>query len=346
MAGVIWSLVLLGSLVLFSCSSGVGETTSEEKKIPVSVIPARQEVNRRLLNALGTVEPNRELKLSFKIGGRIRGLAFEEGQLIRKGELLAELDPTELLARKRKALENRRKAKRDLDRMEQLYRKAVVPLSSYQDAQSALVNSEAELKIVDENLDSSVLRAPFTGRMTQKLSEVGEVVAPGKTIAVLAEIDPVLVKAAVPDSLIQRVKTGQRAHIRVDSSPRERFEGVVTRLETSADPLSRTFTVEVRLGNPGEVLRPGLIARMEVMDDSKGFGIFIPLDAVLDFGSSPTVFIVRDGTAIRRTIRMGDVAGQEVEILEGLIPDELVVISGQEYLDDKQPVLIDRRLEN
>ncbi|NIQ37294.1 MAG: hypothetical protein GTN81_01700, partial [Proteobacteria bacterium] len=63
MAGVIWSLVLLGSLILFSCSNGVGETTPEEKKIPVSVIAARQEVNRRLLNVLGTVEPNRELKV-------------------------------------------------------------------------------------------------------------------------------------------------------------------------------------------------------------------------------------------------------------------------------------------
>jgi membrane fusion protein (multidrug efflux system) len=82
------------------------------------------------------------------------------------------------------------------------------------------------------------------------------------------------------------------------------------------------------------------------MDDSKGLGVFIPLDAVLDFGANPTVFVVRDGTAERRVVKMGEMAGAEVEILEGLVPDELVVVSGQEYLDDQQPVLIDRTLEN
>jgi membrane fusion protein (multidrug efflux system) len=346
MSGVIWSFVLLGSLILFGCSSDADEATTEENKVPVSVTAVRQEVNRRLLNVLGTVEANRDLKVSFEIGGKIRSIAFEEGQAIEKGESLAELDSTELLARKRKAIENRRKAKRDRDRMERLYRKAIVPLSSYQDAQSALVSAEAELKIVQENLDSSVLRAPFAGRITQKFSEIGEVVAPGTPIAVLAEIDPALVKAAVPDTLIQKVKPGQRAVIGVDSAPQKRFEGVVTRLETSADPLSRTFSIEVRLENPDEVLRPGLIARVEVMDDSKGLGVFIPLDAVLDFGANPTVFVVRDGTAERRVVKMGEMAGAEVEILEGLVPDELVVVSGQEYLDDQQPVLIDRTLEN
>jgi RND family efflux transporter MFP subunit len=344
MSGVVRGFLLLGSLVVVGCSSGGSDVPQEEKRVPVSVVAIQKRFNRHRLNVLGTVEANRDLKVSFKIGGRIKTLAFEEGELVKAGELLAELDQIELLAQKRKALENRRKARRDLERMRKLYRKEIVPLSVYQDAKSVLVTAGAELKIVEESLDSSALRAPFTGRITEKISEVGEVVAAGSPIAILAEIDPARVVAAVPDTLIQKVKPGQRADVEVDSIPMKVFVGVVTRLETSADPLSRTFSLEVKLENPGEVLRPGLIARVEVVDDSRDACILIPLDAIVEFGPNPTVFVIQNETALRRAVKMGEVMGEEVEILEGLSPDDLIVVAGQEYLDDEQRVVIDRRL--
>lgn len=339
------NICLLGMLFVLACSDGRTEVPKEVKKISVEVIQIHKQPREELLKLLGTVEANREMKVAFKIGGKIKSLAFEEGQLIEEDSLLGELDTIELMAKKEKAFENRNKAKRDLDRMEKLFNKKITPLASFQDAGSLYISAEAELKIVQDSLENSSIKAPFTGRIIKKLSEVGEVVSPGSPIAILAEIDPILVKASVPDNFIRKVKAGQTACVRVDSYPQKIFKGTINRLETTADPLSRTFRMEVRISNTGEKLRPGLIARVEVIHRKKGDGIFIPLDAIVEFGSSPTVYVVKDLMAEKRIIKTGDIMGENVEALEGLIPGEEVVISGQTYLKDKQPVLIDRGVE-
>jgi membrane fusion protein (multidrug efflux system) len=255
---------------------------------------------------------------------------------------LARLDINELLARKEKALENKKKAKRDMDRMEKLFKENIVPESSYQDAKSLFVSTAAELRIVEEGLNDSSIRAPFTGRIVKKLTEVGEIVGAGTPLAILAEIDPVVVKAAVPDNFIRKIRTGQMVSVRADSYPQQIFEGVIHRLETTADPLSRTFGMEVRLANPGEKLRPGLIAQVEVVLRKKESGITIPLDTIMSFGSHPTVFVVKNLIAEKRMIRTGDIVGEDIEVLEGLVPSEMVVISGQEYLKNGQSVVIEK----
>ncbi|MBI4772633.1 MAG: efflux RND transporter periplasmic adaptor subunit [Deltaproteobacteria bacterium] len=344
MSGLIRILILTFLVAFSACDNGAGEISTDTGRIPVSVITARERVNPKVLRLCGTVEANRAVKAGFKIGGKIRSLTFEEGQLVRKGALLARLDPTELLEQKRKAEEQESKARRDLDRMEKLYGKGTVPLSSFQDAASLHVSAEAELNIVNEQLENCELPSPLTGRVTKKLSEVGEVVGPGTPVALLTEMDPILVKAAAPDHLLPQIHPGQTVDVEPDRRPPTRFQGKVTRIESSADPLSRTFHIEVLLENPDEALRPGLIVRVEVIVDPDHRGIVLPLDAVLDFGTDPSVFVVREGTAHKRSIAMGEVRGSEVELLQGLAPGDMVVVSGQEYLKDRQPVAIDREL--
>ena len=290
---------VLGIIFLFACSnSDNNKKTEATKKISVEVLKVKRQQREELLKLLGTVEANRDMKIGFKIGGKIKSLAFKEGQNVKKGTLLAELDTTELLAKRTQALENNNKARRDLDRLKKLYSKHVVPLASFQDARSLFISAKAGLAIVEDKINNSTVRAPFSGRITKKLSEAGEIVSPGRLIAILAEIDPILVKAAVPDNLIQKVKKGQRAYVQVDSYPRERFKGVINRMETTAEPLSRTFKIEMRLANPAEKLKPGQIARVEVILRKKGLGIFIPLDSIIEFGSSPSVFVVKNLTAV------------------------------------------------
>jgi len=344
MSGLTRIFILIFLVALCACDNGAGEISTDAARTPVSVITARERVNPRVLRLSGTVEANRAGKAGFKIGGKIRSLAFEEGQLVRKGALLARLDPAELLEQKRKAEEQESKTGRDLDRMEKLHGKGTVPLSSFQDAISVHVSAEAELNIVKEQLENCELYSPFTGRVTRKLCEVGEVVGPGTPIALLTEMDPILVKAAVPDQLLPQIHPGQTVHVETDQQFPTRFQGKVTRIETSADPLSRTFHVEVLLENPDEALKPGLIVRVQVIVDPDHRAIFVPLDAVLDFGPDPSVFVVLDGTAHKRSIAMGEVKGSEVELLQGLSPGEMVVVSGQEYLKDQQPVTVDREL--
>ena len=329
-------------IFLGACSDVETTSTEEVQKTSVEVIRVCEKPREEVINLLGTVEANREMKVSFKLGGKIKRLAFEEGQLIEEGALLAELDTAELSAQRERALAKRNKAKRDLDRTRRLFDKHTVPLASLQDARSLFISAEAELKIVEDGLENSIIKASFTGRIIRKLSEVGEVVGPGTPVAILAEIDPILVKAAVPDNLTQKIGIGDVAYVRVDCYPQKTFEGTINRLETTADPLSRTLGAEVRLANPDEELKPGLIAHVEVIHREEGLRILVPLNAVIAFGSNPAVFVIENLKAERRAIAIGDIIGEEVEVLEGLSPLEMVVVNGQAYLNDGQQVLIDR----
>lgn len=335
----IW-ISLTGILFLNACSAVETKTIEEAKKVPVEVIQVSKEALEEVLNLLGSVEVHHEMKVGFKIGGKVTNLAFAEGDPVKEGTVLAKIDIIELLARKEKALEVKNKAHRDLDRMERLFNEHIVPLSSFQDAQTSFISAQAELKIVLDSLENSVISAPFTGRITRKLSEAGEIVNPGTPVYILTEMDPILVKAAVPDFFIRKIKKGQKALVKVDSHPDEVFTGRIVRLETSADPLSRTFRMEIELPNPAEKLRPGLIAQVKVSDGNKEPVIAIPLDAVTGFGASPTVFVVKDAMAERRIIKTGKLMEERVEILEGLAPGDLVVVAGQEYLSHGDRVLI------
>ena len=108
-------------------------------------------------------------------------------------------------------------------------------------------------------------------------------------------------------------QTGQPAHIRVGSYPNRLFAGVTHYLETTADPLSRTFRMEIRLANPEEKLRPGQIANAKVYIRHQDDGVFIPLDAVIGLGADPAVYVVKDYKAERRRIQTGAIIGQTVE---------------------------------
>ena len=150
-----------------ACSKAGTKVVKKVKKVPVQIIEVRQKPREKVLKLLGTVEADREMKVSFKIGGKINELSFKEGDLVRKGKPLAELDTTEILARKEKAVENRNKAKRDLARMEKLHQRKIVPLSSLEDSQTLLISAGAELKIIEDTLKNSRISVPFTGRITK-----------------------------------------------------------------------------------------------------------------------------------------------------------------------------------
>jgi len=335
-------LFLWGMGLWVSCTDTANNNPQHIKRTPVEIIQVFKEPLEETLNLIGTVEADREMKVSFKIGGKLKCIEFEEGDLVKKGALLAELDNAELLARKEKALENKNKAKRDQERMENLHNKNIVPLSSVQDAQTIYVAAQTELKIIQENLRNSRIEVPFTGRITRKLSEVGEIVGPGTPVAILTEMDPVVVKAAVPDNFIRKITIGGTARVKVDSYPEERFTGTIVSLDTTADPLSRTFRMEIRLSNREEKLRPGLIAHVEITHVRKDPVMLIPLDVVVGFGTEPSVFVVEDSKAMRRIIKTGSIIGERVEVFEGLAPGDSLVVSGQEYLSDREDVEIQK----
>jgi RND family efflux transporter MFP subunit len=179
----------------------------------------------------------------------------------------------------------------------------------------------------------------------KKLVEEGEVVGAGTPIALLAEMDPILVKASIPDHLIRKVSVGDSAIIRADWAPDDSFSGRIIRMESMADPVTRTLNIEILVPNPSNILKPGLITRVEITSERKEAGIFLPINSVIGFGKSPYVFVVRSGHAQNQEVETGEIIQEEVEIVEGITPGDLIIISGQEYVRDGQSVSIKEKGE-
>lgn len=337
---LIFLIVPMALLCGNGCDNADPVVTEKTQDLPVRIITVSKEKRTQLLRFLGTVETDREAKLSFKIGGKIAALHFEDDQWVKKGEFLAELDTRELLATKEKALENKKKTKRDLERMEKLHQRNIVPLSSSQDAESAYVLASAELKRVEDHLRNAFIRAPFSGRIREKLAEVSEVVGSGVPVAILTSMDPILIKITVSDHDLRYISKGMEAQVFVDTFPDTSFAGTVRNIGTSADTLSRSFQAEILVHNKDEKLRPGQIARIHIRHETAAPSIFIPMDCILGFGDNPYVYEVAEGRARRLSVKVDRFLGEEAEITEGLAEGDCVVISGQEYLREGLPVRV------
>ena len=179
--------------------------------------------------------------------------------------------------------------------------------------------------------------APFTGLVTRKLADVGELAAPGKPLLELEDPSALRLEADVPEALIERIKLGERYSIHI-SSVTNHLEGVSSEITPVADPASRTFLVKFDL--PAlEGLRVGQFGRV-LVPVGEGAALRVPGSAVVQRGQMELVFVVAGGQAQLRLVRTGKRVENEVEVVSGLNANEQVVSEGAEDLTDGQPVVV------
>ncbi|GAB4456149.1 MAG: hypothetical protein OHK0029_13590 [Armatimonadaceae bacterium] len=172
--------------------------------------------------------------------------------------------------------------------------------------------------------------APFTGRVLEKKTEIGEMLSPGAPVATIGDIAQVKVTFQVPERARLGLKKGQSVTVSVDALPGKSFAGVVETVGYQADSRARTFPVEVRLENPKEVLLPNMVARLELsMDRFAAKKLRIPVTAVASDGTTSYVFLVEGGKAVRRNVVTGTVLREQVEIESGLSEGSSVVATPQ-----------------
>lgn len=339
---MIWAL----SVVIIGCSKSESQRSPEREATPVRIVAVEAlEVNREL-SLSGMVKPSQEVRLSFKLGGEVQEVFFEESDPVQKNAVLARLDQTEIRAKVTQAKIAFDKAERDLERIRALHQDNVVALAQFQDATSAFEKAQADLVIVQYNLAHSEIRAPFSGRVAFKFVVAGELIPPGTPAFVLVDIREVKVEVGVSDRDVGTVQPGNEAEIRADAYPSESFTGKVTRRAIAADPTSGTFKVEITVENRKERLLPGMIAQVNLRTQPHR-AMFVPLET-LSTGEEEkgTLFVLDETTnCVRsRTVRIGSVRGDKIEVIEGIGLEDKIVAGGSAYLKDGDPVrMVDRR---
>ena len=289
-------------------------------------------------NYSGTVEEENGVALSFSMGGTIQQLRVKVGDHVRRGQLIASVDPTSIKNSFDMAHATRQQAEDAFKRMKQLHDKGSLPDIKWVEAQSQLQQAVSAENIARKNLGDCNLYAPMDGVISEKNAEVGQNAAPGMPIAKLVTTRVLNVKIAVPESEMASIHVRQRAKIQVQALNGRWFNGYVMEKGVIADPVTRSYSVKIRVEGASDGLLPGMVSSVSLdnvstassVSDGKT-GILIPASLVqLGDDNSNFVWVDEGGKAVRRTIVCGEYMSNGVSILSGLKPGDKLIVEGQQ----------------
>lgn len=317
----------------------------------VAVSEVREGTIAPTVEIVGSIAYREVSDLSTEVSGKVLEVRVEEGDRVRRGEVLVRLD-TELLdktiastrASHGEVLADLEKAKRDLARMENLYREESISEQLYDEnrfrAQSLEKKSEsiqAELERLSVERAKKEIRAPFTGLVQNKRVDRGEWLSPGAPVLTLARDDSVDAVVEVPGEIVRNLSVGMKLAVRVGD---RRMTGTVAAIVPRGDVATRTFPVKVRVRN-GAGLIEGMEARVRVPTASRGRALLVPRDALVTAMGRTVVFTVEEKKAksipVRVTAYEGDIAAVEAAGLRRGMP---VIVKGNERVREGQPVVV------
>lgn len=196
-----------------------------------------------------------------------------------------------------------------------------------------LAQARAALSLAESAYNDSLIRAPISGVVTARNINPGEMASSTVPVVSLANLEKVLVKASVGESLVNQLKEGQKVRVKIQAAQEQLFEGVITSVAPSADPASKAFPVKIQIDNPRQVLKPGMFAEVQLAAGQKE-ALLVPREAVVKDGERSFVWVVRDGRVAKKAVQAGESDGKRIVIAEGLGEGEEVIVAGQESLQE------------
>jgi RND family efflux transporter MFP subunit len=335
---------LVATLVAAGCAPtrAADAAAAGDPGTPVRAAAVTRGQISRPVRAGATVAPKDERALAFKVGGVVARVAVAEGERVRRGQVLAELDATEVCAGVRQAREALAKADRDRARARRLADEDVLPRAAAEDAETAAQMAAAGATAAEFNLRRTVLTAPDDGWVERRLAEPGEVVAPGQPVLrVSGRGKGFVVRASIPGRDVLGLTVGQPAEVEVDARPGQVIPGTVSEIARSARSGTGTYEVEVRLdpASSGDLLG-GLTAKLTIARQVDA-PASVPLNALVDAdGAAGAVFAVEGPRARRVPVRVAFLQGDRAVLSEGLPGVVRVVTDGAAKLADGDAVRV------
>lgn len=294
--------------------------------------------------ASGLVHSTREARLSFKNGGRIEKLLVDAGDRVRKGDVLAELDLTEIDAMLAQAREGAEKAQRDVNRVENLYKDSTATLEQLQNARTGFEVAKKQLEIAGFNRKYAVVTATEDGTVLRRIPNEGEWIAPGMPVFLFhaAGSNSWSVKAGLSSKDWVTIKPGDQAKVVVDAYPGTEFDAIVSETSPVTEPGTGMLSVELILDSSGKTLASGMVAKVEILPQTTMEKTMIPISSVVEANGNTAFLFTLDetsGTAKKISIRAGRVFNDRLIVESGLNNVRNVITTGSRYVRDGSPVI-------
>ncbi len=337
------SLVRAGSALLaVALLAGCGEAKKEEKKeetaVPVEVGKVTVGPIDAAYRGTATLEAEDEATVLSKTSGVIQQILAEEGQRVSAGQVLARLETDRLKLEAARAKAEADKARENFERNTRIFERNLISKDLYDQSRFALDAARAAYDITALTLRESEIRAPIGGIVSARYIKVGNAIQPNSQAFKITQMDTLHAHIYVPERDIHKLAPKQVATMSLDAWPEKSFNGTILRVNPVVDAATGTVKVTVAMAGNQRELKPGMFGRVEILYDRRDAATLVPKDAVLTEDAAQSVFLVADGKAKRRSIKVGYSDSYNYEVLEGLKSGDQVVTTGQANLKDDAKV--------
>jgi RND family efflux transporter MFP subunit len=337
-------IICLGLLALAAYRISKTRTLAKGRKQSVPVVAT--ELPQRItifqsLHLTGDIMAIQEAQVFAKVYGNIEAEYVNMGDNVRKDQLLALIDTTELAQQYRQAYATYQNSRDNRDRAKALSQQNLISSQDVETAETALKIAEANYQAAQTHLDYAHVKAPFSGIITKRYFDQGaQVGTTNATLFDLADIEVVKVIVDILENEVPLVNIGTRAIITVDAYPDKQFEAAIARISEAVNPNTRTMPVEVDIPNKDHILKPGMFASVSLVISAKENVLTVPTQAVVRDTSGNVVYVAKNDFAVKKVITTGIEQNSRIEISSGLQDSDRVIVAGQQYIKDKSQIKI------
>ncbi|MFP5397141.1 MAG: efflux RND transporter periplasmic adaptor subunit [Gammaproteobacteria bacterium] len=287
-------------------------------------------------STVGTLRARQAVMLRPEVSGRVVTLGFVDGQRVRRGQLLVQLDDRLPAAQLQQAQAQASIARANLQRNRELAAQNFVSQSAVDQSQATLEVAEAQVALARAQLERMKIVAPFDGVAGIRSVNLGDYVKDGADLVAIEDTSALWVDYRLPERYVTRVRVGQTVEVALDAAPERRLSARIEALDAQVDAEGRSLLVRARMDNAGGTMRSGMFARTRTVFASRSQAIVVPEEALVPLGERQLLFKVVDGPGGKVSQRIDAKVGVrlpgKVEVLEGLREGDLVVVAGQARL--------------
>lgn len=343
-------VVLLGLYITVAIKAeAVAKARRDQRKEgqpPVNVVTLTlaPTVIRDRVTLPGEVRANQELLVPSEVSAVLVKKTREEGEAVKAGDILAQLDTSRFAARHQAATASFESARATARRLTNLNRTNLATQSDLDQAEAALEEARSVLTATRLDLDKCQIKAPFSGYLDAYLIDKGAFVTAGSPICKLVDLNPVKIRVGIPESDVRHIRTMASFSVSIDALKGATISGGrVLRLARSAGNMARLYDLDLLFPNDEGLLIPDMFARVDLVKKIREKALVVPLYALITRKDTQVVFLEQEGIATAREVTTGIQEGWMVEVTSGLTPGDKVIVVGQRSVSEGRKVNVVRR---
>jgi membrane fusion protein (multidrug efflux system) len=321
-----------------ACSENLTNTSGTEKApMAIDAFVVQPQTISNIIKASGTIQPNEKMELRSEVAGRVVVMNFREGAKIQKGDLLVQIDDSELKAQLQKYNAQMRIAREDENRKQQLLEINGISQEEYDGSFARVEELEADMALTNSKIRKSKIEAPFSGTIGLRYVSEGAWVSQGEIISTLVQNDPVKIEFSVPERYATFISVGMNVDFTVSGSKKS-YTAKVYATDPQIDANTRSLKVRALTSNPTGELIPGAFAELTINLQQINDALMIPTLCLIPLLNSQNIFIVNNGTARLVEVETGIRREKLVQVTSGLTAGDTIAVSGLLALKDLVPV--------